>query len=557
MKKNVTNGFAMPAVIIITTALLGISTVLLQTVISARSTVLSNYYLKLAEEAAEAGTAYASACLEKNYHAQTWGNSDSPLTKLTQNSDCSGNQAAFSGSSVVASDSRVQTRFVVGDLEYSSDSSVQISASGYTEIKSGTSTTISKTFTSVLKKTIIWNAEISTEKSVSGTQRTCGILSGSVYCWGTNLYGSLGNGTFTDSNVPVKVRRESAVLGNKPVTDLVAGGYANCALAGGEAYCWGLNSKGQLGNGTTDNSNVPVKITGFPAGLTVTKLGAASSTICAILSDKSLYCWGNGSFGALGIGPVSGLNYRTTPQKVTLPAGATAEELGTSGAFSDFVCAILPVSASKKVYCWGLNDVGQLGNGTLTTAETPTAVSIPASFAGEVPVAITTDGNTANVSHACVLTQSAKVFCWGSNESGVIGNGTTGGTTTRVPTEINRSNIPTGDVITEIAAGASHSCLIASGKVYCWGKNGNGQLGIGTSGTRDRPTAVSATSDGFLGRTVYNLAAGAIRACASAENRVFCWGAGAQGQIGDGFNLSRNVPTESIFLRPKNNQYIY
>lgn len=574
-------GFAMPAVIIITSALIGISVVLLQSVVSARTTTLSNYYLKLAEEAAEAGTAYATACLEKNYHNQTWGNSDSPLNKLTQNSDCSGNQTAFPDSSVVASDGRIQSRFVVGNLEYGNDNTVQILSTGYAEIKTGATSSVSKTYTSVVKKTITWATNLSIEKSVSGTRRTCGILTGSVYCWGTNEDGQLGNGTNTNSNVPVKVKRVDGVLGSKQVTDMAAGSFFNCVIAEGEVFCWGLNDRGQLGNGNYTSSNVPVKVN-LPAGSPAVKIGTSSSTACAILSNATLWCWGNGRNGELGNGS-SGTSVRShTPIQITVtsPNSTTsgALDLNTSGAFADHMCAIYSLTAGgSRPYCWGDNTYGQIGNNTSgNTITRPTAVSYAGGYtASEVPIRITLDGDVGNEPHTCLLTQSGRVFCWGVNTSGVLGYGAhhTNPSNTNgkkiVPIEISYTNITTGSgSVTEIAAGASHTCLIAGGRVYCWGRHsgqvgdpsvGQGQLGYGFKdyGINNLPKPVEEKAGALLGKTAYNLAAGAIRSCVSVENRVFCWGAGTAGQIGDGQNLSRHTPTESIFLRPRNNQYIY
>ena len=289
-----TSGFSLPAVLILSLTILAMCLALLQTASTVRIDVQGRYYTTLAEEAAEAGANYASTCLALSDHVQTWGvgafGGDKP--NLKPSTDCNG-ASTYPSITSVYSDSHIETTFDVGQLDTSLPSGAQISSTGTTKIKNTTNGTVIRTYTHIMKKTITWDPNFTSEKSTSGTTRTCGILTGSVYCWGTNAYGQLGNGTHgggspsvNASTTPVKVVRDTypTGIGTKKVIDMSSGGYFNCIIIeGGEVYCWGQNNNGQLGIGSTTPSfsSVPVKVTGL-AGKTIVKLGVSANTACAL-----------------------------------------------------------------------------------------------------------------------------------------------------------------------------------------------------------------------------------------------------------------------------------
>lgn len=536
-----------------------------QAIMSMRNMVNYSYYSKLSEESAEAGTVYAYACFEANGRVQTWGNTST--TKLTQSSNCSGsNQTLYAPSTTGGNNASIPIRFSVGDAS-TTPYSLGITATG-TSTMPGKATPI----VGSLNRSVTWKANLVSQSSASGTFRTCGILSGNVYCWGTNNYGQLGNNTTVDSLVPVKVYKETGVLAGKLVTSMFAAQNHNCAIAAGDVYCWGRNNYGQLGNNSTTNSSKPVKVSGPWTAGTVTEIGGTSYVSCAIAAGK-IYCWGYNGFGSVGV------NTTTTTYKVPtlvattasgLPSTYTATTL-TSGSRSANMCAI----ANGKAYCWGPNKAGQIGNNTTpdsTIYKAPTAVYTGGVLSGKTVIAIAQDGYSEVTdtpapptppphAHVCaVATDSSgangRVYCWGENNAGQLGNNST--TDVKAPTAVTTSGVLSGKTMVDVVAGIQHTCALTSeGKVSCWGENGSGQIGDGTNTDRKVPTAVYEQAGILLNAQATSIGGGANRGCAIVNQRSYCWGLNSNGQIGDNTTTDRNKPTESIFLRPQNNNFIY
>jgi alpha-tubulin suppressor-like RCC1 family protein len=281
---------------------------------------------------------------------------------------------------------------------------------------------------------------------------TCAVTSdGAALCWGRNDTGQLGNGTFINTSLPVSV---SNLLSGVRTID--AGVIHTCAATDqGAAWCWGFNSSGQLGDGTNSSSHTPVAVRGLSSG--VQDIEAGHSHSCAISEVGAALCWGHNFYGQLGQGNFVDAN---TPLTVTnLMSGVAAIKLGGS-----HTCAL---TLSGAVWCWGANNYGQLGNGTLVRSNVPVPVSNLTS--GVVSLSV---GNN----HACALILVGKVFCWGHNLFGQLG--TLSVENANVPLEVTGFN---SEVIA-ISAGSEHTCVrTASLTVQCWGRNDSGQLGNGTA----------------------------------------------------------------------------
>ncbi len=334
---------------------------------------------------------------------------------------------------------------------------------------------------------------------------TCALVAGGeARCWGDNTWGQLGDGTTTNRTAPVPVS------GLSGATAIAAGDDHTCALvAGGEARCWGYNRYGQLGDGTTTSRTTPVPVSGLSGA---TAIAAAGAHTCALVSGGEARCWGANGSGQLGDG--TQYTNRLTPVPVSGLSGATAIAAGEA-----HTCALV---AGGEARCWGNNFYGQLGDGTQDTDRlTPVPVS---GLSGATAIA-------AGAIHTCALVAGGEARCWGANHYGHLGDGTTTRRTTPVP-------VSGLSGATAIAAGTYHTCaLVASGEARCWGGNFNGQLGDGTNTDRLTPVPVS----GLSGATAID--AGGIHTCALVSGgEARCWGWNYFGQLGDGTRWDRTTP---------------
>jgi len=386
--------------------------------------------------------------------------------------------------------------------------------------------------------------------------------------------GQLGDGTTSDSNIPVKVRSIGDMKYGK-IIDIFTAQHHSCVLtqlgSNKKVYCWGSNEDGQLGNGSSgagNYSSVPVEVGGTLAGKDVTSIGGTGDVSCAIVSGK-IYCWGRNNMGQLGFGNPGNPGFRATPVQINsgghnrLPSNYFATKLATGGSRSQTMCTI---TTEKRAYCWGLARFGQMGIGPISGNHYSYATRVKDL---ENVTDISQDGYTwasdhAYVSHTCAIA-SGRVYCWGGagrGQSGPLGHGAFGAHFQ--PVQVN--GLP--GVPLRIEVGIAHSCALVNDhgnkNVYCWGDNKLGQLGT-NSNTPQFSTSPKTVHVGIGGlpptESVVDIAAGANRGCAIMTNkRSYCWGLNENGQIGDGTSGSENnrfSPTESLFLRPVQNRYIY
>ncbi|POM25845.1 Regulator of chromosome condensation (RCC1) repeat protein [Actinomadura rubteroloni] len=286
---------------------------------------------------------------------------------------------------------------------------------------------------------------------------------GTVWAWGANGSGQLGNGSTTASSTPVQV---SGLTGVKAVA---AGLSFSLALKNdGTVWAWGDNSSGQLGNGTTTSASSPVQVSGITDAAVI---GAGYSHGLAVRADGSVKAWGANSNGQLGNGTTTNSG---TPVTVSGLSGVSTWPGSLAGGFAHS----LAVLADGTVRAWGLNNNGQLGNGTTTASSTPVTVT---GLSGAATVG-------AGGWHSVAAGTAGTAKAWGLNANGQLGDGTTTSSTT--PVSVGGSGNFAG-----IAAGTYHSIAVLSGGApYTWGKNASGQVGDGTTTDRPSPVAVSGLS---------------------------------------------------------------
>lgn len=556
-------GFTLPVILIVSIALMAVGLSLVQSSASIHDSLNDQYYNRLSQEAAEAGVAYANYCLSANNYNQTWGPMNSK-PNLTQSTDCNGDIIA-SAPDYLMDANGARTTFSVGDLQTRSDGAIIFSVTG-TNGRTTSTGVVQRSNNGTRNEVVKWK-EFTPTVSSSGTYKTCAVVTNELYCWGRNsvIYGenfsgNLGNGTTTDSLVPVKVTQQPGVLAGKIVSKVTSAQFHSCALAQGSVYCWGRNHKAQLGNGTTTDSTVPVKVGGALTSLTVTDISTSGDTSCAIANSK-IYCWGSNERGTVGNNSSSMVTSPTLVSTLNLGTSYTATELSTSGTRSYNMCAIV----DGKAWCWGNNEAGQVGNGTSgsTIIRVPTKVTDTGVLAGKTVTSISQDGTfngSSGYTHVCAVADGG-VYCWGENAYGELGRATSSPNNTAdssVPVAVYTGGVLSGKTATSVVAGIRHTCALTSdNKVYCWGYNANGQVGDNTSTTRYVPVAVY-TAGGLSGQNVIAIGGGANRGCAVTDtNQSFCWGLNTDGQLGDGTLTNRYVPTKALFLLPKAPTYIF
>jgi len=350
-----------------------------------------------------------------------------------------------------------------------------------------------------------------------GISHACVVRSGGVgYCWGLNNFGQLGDGTTASRNAPVEVQ------GDLDFVSLAPGVYHTCGLIEtGEGYCWGVGSFGRLGSGDETQSPTPVAVAGEH---TFASISAGQDHGCAVeVASRDAYCWGRNQDGQRGDG--------TTSTSMTPVAVAGSSLLGfdvvTAG--RQHTCAI---GTDANAYCWGLNNQGQLGDGTTASRYVPTLVSEDLAFR---QLAANDDNVDVRLDHTCGVTDSDEVYCWGRNNWGQLGRGTTGGQSAEPEPVFG------GLEFVSVSGGADHTCgVTTAGEAYCWGRNLFGQLGNGSAGSdQDTNTPSLVVGEHHFA----HVGAGQSFSCGiTVGGNVYCWGRNDFGQLGDGTSTNRSEP---------------
>ncbi len=349
---------------------------------------------------------------------------------------------------------------------------------------------------------------------------------GDLYCWGYNRDGQIGNGTIKYQTIPVKILSDVKSVTYYCMTYYEYYEYSVSAITeNGDLYCWGYNRDGQIGNGTTENQLTPVKV------LSSVKFVSYSSdthhcSVSAITENGDLYCWGNNNYGQVGNGTIEN---QAIPVKVlsdvkSISYGRSTVITGIPGSAWYYTSSVLAITEDGDLYCWGDNRDGQVGNGAIKKNQT-----IPVRVLSDVK-SILFSLNADNYSVSAIM-ENGDLYCWGCNKYGQIGNGTI--ETQTIPVKI------LSDVKSISLFGNSVSAITENGDLYRWGYNRDGQIGNGT--TKNQLTPVKILSE------VKSITSSYYSVSAIMENGdLYCWGCNEKGQVGNGTTENQLTPVQVL-----------
>jgi alpha-tubulin suppressor-like RCC1 family protein len=355
-----------------------------------------------------------------------------------------------------------------------------------------------------------------TSVSAGGTLTCILVRGGRVKCWGYNYDGELGNSTMANSSTPVSVGGVHGAIA-------VNSGYKHTCVRfpTGTISCWGYNRVGELGNGTLTNSSFPVAVSRL-SGVVTNSSGLAHN--CAVLTNGTVSCWGDNETGELGLGTLN----RRAPYGISSP-GQVNGVSGAIGVSAGFLHTCVLITGGS-IECWGYNNDGEVGNGTVTPAR-PHAVLSPVSVTGITKALSVSSGSF----HTCALIAGGSIECWGHISTSYF-----------APTPLLDSTVPrqvpgiTSAI--SISTGGFHTCaLIAGGTVKCWGTDQFGQLGDGKLQDSARPVTVIGI------KHAVSISSGVLHSCALlAGGTVKCWGGNDEGELGTGTLTASPLPISVV-----------
>lgn len=350
---------------------------------------------------------------------------------------------------------------------------------------------------------------------------------GKLWAWGSNNVGQLGNGTLTNSSTPVAVN--VSALGAARIVSVSVGTYHTVALdSNGKVWTWGGGSGGQMGDGAVDNDLTPIAVTAGTFGdATVTSVKAGYYYSVAQDDTGKMWAWGANESGQLGDGSIVN---RSVPVAVITSALGEATVTG----FAAGVRHTLAADSTGRLWAWGYNANGQLGDGTKINRSSPVPVNTTAlngaTFAG--PIA-------AGYYHTVAQDSTGKLWAWGSNSDGQLGDGTTIAKLT--PVKVDTAALGAATVSTFSSGGHHVIAKDSLGHLWAWGDNANGQLGIGS--TTDRTSPVPVLFDAAV-PAIDVVSSGYVHTVArDVDGKLWAWGNNSLGKLGDGTTVSRTLPT--------------
>ena len=359
-----------------------------------------------------------------------------------------------------------------------------------------------------------------------------------IFIWGRNDDGQLGDGTTTSRLTPVEITDRFTLATGETIIGISLGFLHSSALtSAGRLFTWGLNDYGQLGDGTTISRHTPTDITGnfvLQPGEIIIQVATGNRHTAALTSHGRLFIWGVNWYGQLGDGTET---ERHSPTEIThrfgLGDGETIIQVSLGVNHSS------ALTSTGRFFTWGWNNSGQLGDGTTTGRNTPTNITSRFVLADQETIIMSALGGR----HSSVLTSTGRLFTWGWNDNGQLGDGTT--TTRHTPIDVTSSfDFVETEFLMQVSLGVHHtSALTSQGRLFTWGWNDNGQLGDGTIINRHVPTVIIEGMGLLIGETVVQVMATSSHTSAlTSRGRLFIWGLNIYGQFGDGTTVDKWTP---------------
>ena len=414
----------------------------------------------------------------------------------------------------------------------------------------------------------------------TGGEHTCALnSSGEVFCWGKGTEGQLGNDDVASSDYPV------AVAETGDIVQVAVGDEHTCALTnGGKVLCWGDGTNGELGNDDVAGSDSPVAVVDTDGstrplrlgvqqlpwacyrdgtcqtrppveryhndgGGTLQQIALGVAHTCALSTSGQVRCWGYNGSAQLGVSDDAFGNTDYPELVVTSYGGAAIEDVVQVALGGRTSCAL---AARGTVQCWGAGDSGQVGDGNDGDGFRERPVTVVAGEGSTDPLRAIVQ-ITVGESNVCALTVQGNVLCWGSGLNGILGNGDSSGEDKHYPLAVVEgagSTEPLGDIV-QVDLGDQHACAVSfEGIVQCWGAAISGQLGnndpdLVSSSYPVTVVAGDGSSDPL--RDIVQVSGGETHTCAlTSTGRVWCWGTGTSGQLGQGSATSTNYPVAVV-----------
>lgn len=353
-----------------------------------------------------------------------------------------------------------------------------------------------------------------------------------TYAWGANSRGQLGDNTISNSNLPVAAMN-SGILSGKTILAISTGSSHSLALCSdGTIAAWGYNFHGQLGDGSTTDSRVPVAVvkSGVLAGKTVVAVSAGFFHSLALCSDGTVAAWGYNLYGQLGNNSTVSSSLPVLVSSAGVLSGKAITSIAAGYNHNTALCS------DGTVVSWGRNNYGQLGNNSVIDSSVPVNITTVGSLNGRTVATL-----AAGSDHSLALCSDGTLLSWGRNNNGQLGDGSN--TNYSIPVEVDASDALAGRIVTKISAGGFHNlAACADGTLVAFGRNTNGQLGNNSTVDANAPVIVT-LAPVLSGKTViaFQGANGHSLALCS-DGTLASWGAGSNGQLGNGNIANSNVP---------------